>query len=406
MSERRALVLASAVPGAAPCDRVAGLPLVLRAVLTLQRRGVDSLRVVTDAASRAAVEQVLADPRVRPGLELVTASSHEDAVREAVEAAPTPLLVTRHDVVVAPAVYDALLGAPAAGARTIVARVDGQRAGPRLVSPGAEAPELEVELDVPGAWALEASTPEGRREAVRQLFEACRKPVDGLVSRHLNRHVSIFLSKRLVETPVTPNAVSAVTFALGVAAALCVARGGYAAMLVGAVLFQWNSILDGVDGELARVRFQGSKLGEWIDTVSDDASNVLFYAGLGLGARAMGLEWLGWTAFGAALLGVLTAALYYAELVRLGSGDFYALAWTPPRAGLVGSIETFFRLVLKKDFFILLFVGMAVLGALPWAGPIMLLGTTITACAAIVRTVRRWLRPRRDPKTDDGAAGT
>lgn len=338
----KAVVAAFPVEGAAPLDVLAGLPLVLRAVLVAQKGGAQWIAVATSEDARAEVERVCADPRVRASLQLVTADSAAEAERKAIALAGAEYVLSRHHVVAGVNVRDA----------------------------------------------------SGRREAFRLLFEACRKPVDGLVSRHLNRHVSIFVSKRIVDTSITPNAISVVNFLLGVIAAGCAAMGGYAPMLVGAVLFQCNSILDGVDGELARVRFQGSKLGEWLDTISDDACNVMFYIGVGFGARAMGLAPLDWFGFAAAGLGVFTSVLYYAELVHLGAGDFYALQVQPVAQGFIGSVVGLFRLLLKKDFFILLFTVMALFGVLPWAAAVAVVGTGLTAVNAIARTVR-WLGARR-----------
>jgi phosphatidylglycerophosphate synthase len=142
-------------------------------------------------------------------------------------------------------------------------------------------------------------------------------------------------------------------------------------MLLGAFLFQWNSILDGVDGELARVRFQHSKLGQWIDTVGDDLANILFYWGLAVGVASHPygryLAIGGWLGIGAT---VLARAQDYAIMIRLGTGDLLAVEWdfdkTPPK-GFAGKLLLFWRYVLKKDFAILFFLAMAALGVLPYA---------------------------------------
>jgi phosphatidylglycerophosphate synthase len=360
-----AVVFALPQRGASPLDRVAGLPLLLRTVLTLQKFGISPIVVVTDESAREEVARVCADPRVKAAPEFIAAATEQDGERLAAPVVGARYIRARHHIIADAAAYRALLDAP-----LHAHDIDGQK-----------------------YWAVDVTTAAGRHEAVRQLFEACRKPVDGMVSRHINRHVSIFISKCIVETSITPNAISLVNFLLGVVAALCAARGAYLPMLIGAVLFQFNSILDGVDGELARVRHEGSKLGEWLDTVSDDACNVMFYTGVAIGAGAMGLERLSWMGFAAAALGTYTSALYYAELARLGAGDFYALQWEAPHPGLFGQVEGFFRLILKKDFFILLFTVMAAFGVLPWAGPIALFGTLITAVNATVSTIR-WISKR------------
>ncbi len=137
--------------------------------------------------------------------------------------------------VVDPAMYRALAQAPLDGALAVCATTVGFRAGPLLASPelGArlrDAPGVTLDeaitalaaegraRDLPaGAWSAWASTIVGKERAFYELFEACRKPLDGVVSRNLNRHISIFISKRIVHTPLTPNMMSVFTFLLGLA---------------------------------------------------------------------------------------------------------------------------------------------------------------------------------------------
>jgi phosphatidylglycerophosphate synthase len=403
----RALVLAMPVDGASPLDGVAGLPLVLRTVLTLQRAGIRRIELAIGANDEQTADKVRADRRVRVELDVRVAASTRAAIADT--RFDAPFLVAAHHAIASPSVYAALMGhrhdagavLPADGDLPMLATsrtLETVRARPdssweRLSKEWRESEGAQV-LE-PVGWIADARTVEGRRRAVFELFEACRKPVDGIVSRHLNRHVSIFLSKLLVDTRVSPNAISGVCFALGVMAAVVVSRPTYATMVAGAALLQFNSILDGVDGELARVRFQGSKLGEWIDTVSDDVSNALFYAGtawasLALPPPAPTLALLG---FGAVAFSLVTMVFYYAELARLGRGDFYALdtGKDDPRTGLWATIQTGARYVLKKDFFVLSFLVAALLGILPWVQPIVFAGTIATA----VTGIRMWLRRPR-----------
>jgi len=367
------------VEGIGPADPVAGVPVVLRALLTLQKEGVTRAFVVADEGDASAIDALLRDPRLR--IETVRVPS----LAVARERADSSVLIVRPEIVVDPAMLRALLSRPTPN---VAATKKGVRIGPVLIAKDADVDSRLQELEVEH-WSADVRTPQGRHEATRMLFEACRKPVDGLVSRNLNRHVSIFVSKRIVDLAITPNQVSAITFVIGAIGAACASRGTYSLMLLGAVLFQLNSILDGVDGELARVRFQGTKLGEWIDTVADDTSNVLFYAAVGWGAHKLAVPaWLPWLGVVAVAGGVLTSTMYYAELIRLGRGDFYALEWSAPDETLVGRIYGVLKLLLKKDFFIFLFVIFAAFGALPWALPLMAAGTVVTTFAATGRTLR------------------
>jgi len=252
-------------------------------------------------------------------------------------------------------------------------------------------------IDLP-KWAERLDDDSGRRRAFEQLFEACRKPVDGFVARHLNRHISLFLSKRVVSTPLTPNMVSTVTLLLGMLAGVCVARGGYLPILVGATLWQLNSVLDGVDGELARVRFEHSRLGQWLDTISDDLSNVVFWGALGFGAASLPYgRILSLSGYVAAFGNVCLAATYYVQMIAMGSGDVYDIIGAPKRAdavGLRGAIGNAVRYVSKKDFFVLFCMVLALFGVLPYALPVFAAFAVGAFAAALVGLFKR-VRARR-----------
>ncbi|MCC6527772.1 MAG: CDP-alcohol phosphatidyltransferase family protein [Polyangiaceae bacterium] len=406
-------------PGARPSDRLAGLPLALRAVLTAAALG--AARVWLVLPERAEQEGlVLARDRRARRLALEVACLGPDvpaacralAARVGADAGAVPLLVVDaahlHDPAslraLAPSQRGDTLGAAATrdglACGALAARDGARLLGALGASPGpdlraaARALAARGELtpvDVAAGWCADAGTPDGRREATRRLFEACRKPVDGLVSRHLNRHLSLALSRRLVALPVTPNQLSIATFCLCLPAAWLAAEGGYGPTLAAAALMQLNSVCDGVDGELARVRFEASRVGAWLDTVLDDLSNLVFYAALGLGARQLpGGDLLAVSAWVAVGAGVLTAAQYYRELAVLGSGDLYALGWQLPAGTDLGArLVRAAALVLKQDFFLLLFLLLALAGVLSYALPLVATGALVTLAAATARGLRR-----------------
>jgi phosphatidylglycerophosphate synthase len=139
---------------------------------------------------------------------------------------------------------------------------------------------------VPAAPAVAIHDAEGRRAARRMLLRALRKSNDGVVSRTLNRPVSIAMSSFFATTPITPNQLTFLTFLFALLGAWLVASQWF---VLGTLTLQFASILDGCDGEVARLKYQSSKLGAWLDTVLDDISNVAFAVGMGYGLfRAMG----------------------------------------------------------------------------------------------------------------------
>ncbi len=118
-----------------------------------------------------------------------------------------------------------------------------------------------------------------KKEVKKLLRKSLIKPTDGWVSRHLNRPVSISISRVLAHTSITPNQFTLLTGLLGILTAWLLAKGPYWGFMLGAFLFHLTSILDGVDGELARLKFKASPFGQWLDTLVDNGSYVLALLG-------------------------------------------------------------------------------------------------------------------------------
>ncbi|MEE8607311.1 MAG: NTP transferase domain-containing protein, partial [Nitrospiraceae bacterium] len=112
-----------------------------------------------------------------------------------------------------------------------------------------------IAVDVTGQSWLDVDTPEALCEAERRVMrDQGDKTSDGPVSRHLNRPVSRWLTRYLVRTPVTPNQISLVSWVMSCVAAALFAVGGYPALATGAIVAQLASIIDGCDGEIARLK--------------------------------------------------------------------------------------------------------------------------------------------------------
>jgi CDP-L-myo-inositol myo-inositolphosphotransferase len=57
-------------------------------------------------------------------------------------------------------------------------------------------------------------------------------------------------------------------------------KGGYVTLLSGAVLAQIASIIDGCDGEIARLKYQSTAFGGWFDAVLDRYADAFLLFGL------------------------------------------------------------------------------------------------------------------------------
>ena len=95
------------------------------------------------------------------------------------------------------------------------------------------------------------------------------------------------LARRLV-TPlkdswVTPNHLTTVRLAVGLAAAAAFLPGTYGWSNVAAVLLILSNFLDHTDGELARVSGKSSRIGHIYDLASDAAVTVMLFIAIGVG---------------------------------------------------------------------------------------------------------------------------
>lgn len=127
-------------------------------------------------------------------------------------------------------------------------------------------------IDVDDAGAVE--------RAERAMVARLPKLGDGPVFRHLNRPLSTRITRHLVKRAFTPNQISFFCFALCIVAAGLFASGGTLWLAVGGVLAQVASVVDGCDGEVARLGMEESEFGGWFDAVLDRYADAFLLFGL------------------------------------------------------------------------------------------------------------------------------
>jgi hypothetical protein len=123
---------------------------------------------------------------------------------------------------------------------------------------------------------------ETRISAERKLDQWLVKSTDGIFAR-MNRKVSIRISRQLIKSSITPNMATLFTLAVSFASGVLFACGGYVDTLAGAALSVFASILDGCDGEVARLKLQESDFGCWLETICDYLYYLFIFGGLTIG---------------------------------------------------------------------------------------------------------------------------
>lgn len=212
---------------------------------------------------------------------------------------------------------------------------------------------IEKESDLP--------TAEGR------LFQGLIKPTESFLSQKFERKVSLAITRRLLYTRVTPNQISIASILLGVLSALLFLCKAQILHVLGGLLLVFSSIVDGCDGELARLRFQESRLGSWLDFLGDNVVHISIFlcVGFGLTLRGEGTVY--------AVLGCVAAVANFGAAsavflrVFLKSGDGVITFATPVRLEEMDRAQGWLRRRIEftdklsnRDFFYLILICAAI----------------------------------------------
>jgi phosphatidylglycerophosphate synthase len=104
------------------------------------------------------------------------------------------------------------------------------------------------------------------------------KPItEGLVSAQLNRRFSRPLAKLFARTPLTPNQISFLSFIVAIGSLLLFLTGHN---VWAGIAVQTSSVLDGVDGDLARIKNMKSSFGGFLDAILDRYADFAILGGL------------------------------------------------------------------------------------------------------------------------------
>ncbi|MBA7620686.1 Bifunctional IPC transferase and DIPP synthase [subsurface metagenome] len=135
-------------------------------------------------------------------------------------------------------------------------------------------------LDIEERYWIDVDDVKALKRAEGMLLGTLKKKSDGPVSLYLNRPISVRITKFFVKTKITPNHISILSFILSMAGALFFFLGGYINLIIGGILAQISSVVDGSDGEIARLKFLVSDFGGWFDAVLDRYGDAFLLFGL------------------------------------------------------------------------------------------------------------------------------
>lgn len=176
-------------------------------------------------------------------------------------------------------------------------------------------------VDIGECFWVDVDNREDAKRAEKFLLKGLPSDKDGVIARYLNRKISVNITRLLANTGVKPNHISFVSFLICLLSALFFGIGCNA---YAGILAQIASILDGVDGELARLKFLRSRWGEILDAFLDRYGDGFIIIGMGTGVflnNQAEIEILG-VCLALALLGAPLSMLFKEKVKNIYNGQY------------------------------------------------------------------------------------
>lgn len=139
--------------------------------------------------------------------------------------------------------------------------------------------------------------------------------VEEVFDLYFYRPLAFLLVKAIYSTTVTPNQLTVISMVFGVIGGFCYSFGTREAFMIGAVLYLLYNVVDCSDGQLARLKKNGTSIGRILDGVADYLVSVALYFGIGFGyANSSSHPFQMW---------LLTAAAGISNAIQSGLLDYY-----------------------------------------------------------------------------------
>jgi phosphatidylglycerophosphate synthase len=350
-----AVVLANSPGFGSPLPKVGSVPVLLRSVLGAAKAGAARIVVVIDRVKGLPVRQeLLKTGRVPNHVEWCGVTSGEDSIPSLIGqlAAETSghLVLIAGDRIYHPSLHkrvaewdatrDALMlmtdsdtvgicSLSREASSDLAHRTPTAARSPEDILSGLSMGHYKDSEEVIEKLWQRVGNEQQRRLAERKLDSWLVKPTDGIYAR-MNRRISIPISRRIIPFAITPNMVSLFTLGVSFAAGAFLALGGYWNMVTGAALSWFSSVLDGCDGEVARLKLQESAFGCWLETICDNLYYMFILGGMTIGlVRSSGnrsyLVWGALLLFGA-IMSFLMTGLQRHQMTN-GQPEKYLQEW-------------------------------------------------------------------------------
>ena len=235
---------------------------------------------------------------------------------------------------------------------------------------------------------------------LKEKCEQIRLNTKGIVARYLNKRISLPISRWVVtHTQWKPNQVTYFNMLVGFSSGPIAALGTPVSLFIAALILQIASILDGVDGEVAKLTQTSSQWGQWLDTISDNGTLLSYLIGTTIGLYRLypysHVLSFAVVTFAVTIMIIATILIFLRKETDSGSFVTYDQEFlkslTPEEFPIVSRVVSVLKYMIKKDFYSFLFFIVALINKPMWVLYICSYGGGIACLFLAYINIIRWM---------------
>ena len=252
-----------------------------------------------------------------------------------------------------------------------------------------------------------ARTASEARQADAWQFELVNKARDNILVVKFYRPLARPFTRLFLRSPITPNMITIISAVLSLVGCAIAASASKQAHIAGLALLVFGGIIDACDGEVARLRLEGSKLGAWLDAMGDDLARLGLVIAIGFHVAAQYPQWpILWLTAGAVALTVANLLMIYWYCIFViqstNNQDFCGVLGIGPgeatkKSRLMQTIGDIGALIVRRDFIDLGVLAVAILGV-PVIGFIGLTGGAVATMLVVFPAYLKLVSSRRSER--------
>jgi len=270
-------------------SKIAGVPFILRNLLTLQRVGMKTLAIFYEDSNddlQKSFDKILMDTRLSGKIVWIP---NIIKLKEWIQNNPSPLYIFNGSFLYDKKKLFKLIHSEPNNINEVIIPINPDNLENFLLKTRSAPSNLKPEsssgfpLYVPGSHELQIQKIEDFKALHEAQLRKSGLSHDSPITRILSRPVSRFLTRILINTPLTPNQITLMSFFFGLISAFLFSQVGYANGVIAAILLVISTWIDGVDGEIARVKFMETDIGKKLDIYCDNIIHFLVFTAIGCG---------------------------------------------------------------------------------------------------------------------------